>query len=72
MLTKQYLSKHQKSDHFYWITCRDFQSSDVGYGMATAQRYLSFWIFGGEWMHSPKKTEHYKVLSISIQDTVLK
>ena len=33
ILTKQYIWKHQKSDNFYWIICRDFQSSDIGYNM---------------------------------------
>ena len=41
ILTKQYIWKHQKSDHFYWITCRDFQRSDIGYGIGLCTRMYS-------------------------------
>ena len=70
MLTKQYISKCQKSVHFYWITCRDSQSSDIGYGIAAAQRYLSLWFLEENECILQKKPEHYEVLSISAQDTV--
>ena len=59
-LTKQYIWKHQKSDHFYWITCTEvFKVQTLAMVLATVQGCIpatvqSSYFLEGNWIASFK------------------
>ena len=59
MLTKQYISKHQKVTISIALLVEILKAQDIGNSMTAAQSYLSHWFFGGEWMHSLKKLKNW-------------
>ena len=58
ILTKWYIWKHQKSDHFYWITCKKFSK---------LRHWLWYWPLRKDFYPSAfsKKHEHYEILCMS-------